>query len=223
MKSIFKILPICLLAFMLTGCFDIIEDISMNKDGSGNATFKVDMSQSKQELANYLNMGKVNDVKIPTKTEISAQMDKLKAAFEGEAGISQVSLQKDFEEFIFTFKCHFTDLNTFNAAVNKATKKMARFPVAIPKMNHFSASKGRFVRHFDYPMDGIKKYEDLSFTERFLLESATFTSIHRFPNPVRSQSNAKAELSGSKKAVKIETPLSGFVKGEVSLENEIAY
>ena len=223
MRSIFKILPICLMAFLLTGCFDILEDVTMNADGSGKATFKVDMSQSKKELTNYMNMGKVNDVKIPTETEIASQMDKLKTAFEGETGISQVSLQKDFENFVFTFKCHFSDLNTFDKAVNKVTKKMARFPIAIPKMNHFSASKGRFVRHFDYPMDGIKKYEDLSFTERFLLESATFTSIHRFPSPVRSQSNAKAELSGSKKAVKIATPLSGFVKKEVSLKNEITY
>lgn len=222
LKSLLKFLPLTLITLLFTSCFDILEDISMNADGSGNATFKVDMSQSKQELKNYMNVGKVNDVKLPTKEDMIREMKKVEAAFAAEEGISNVDMVRDFENFVFTFKCSFNNLNTLNKAINNVTKKMAKGPFPIPKLNHFAYSSGKFTRHFDYPM-GFKKYEDMSFTERFLLESATYTTVYRFPRSVKSSSNNKSEISASKKAVKLATPLSGFVKQEVSLKNEISF
>ncbi|MEM1321181.1 MAG: hypothetical protein AAGG75_13080 [Bacteroidota bacterium] len=222
MKKVFHLFTLALMGLLFTGCFEIVEDIKMNDNGSGLAKVTVNMSESKDDLANYMSMEKMNGVKIPSQEEIERNLERLRKAFAEQPGISDVKIRSDFENFIFNFDCNFSNLTSFNKAINKVISKMDRSLGAPPALVHFSQSGGQFKRHFDYPMP-FKKYEDMTFMERFLLESARFVSIYRFDRPIGKHTNDAAQLSGSKKSIKLESKLADLVKGTITLRNDISF
>ena len=59
MKTIISIL----LLFLLSSCIEIIDDISMNNDGSGTFKYSINLSQSKVKVNSYLALDSINGEK----------------------------------------------------------------------------------------------------------------------------------------------------------------
>ena len=91
----------------------------MNDDGSGTVILTLDLSQSKENLSNYLKAGEVNGQEIPTQAEMEMEILKLKNVISTVPGISNVKAEKDFKEFVFKIHSDFKDVKTLNTAINK--------------------------------------------------------------------------------------------------------
>ena len=74
MNKIFQFTLVFSLILSLSSCFDVVEEIKMNNDGSGELKLTIDLSQSKSNLANYMKAGEINGVEIPTKDEVKLEM-----------------------------------------------------------------------------------------------------------------------------------------------------
>jgi hypothetical protein len=59
--------------------------------------------------------------------------------------------------------------------------------------------------------------------QRYVLESATMTSIYRFDRSIRNVSHPKAQLSPSGKAVMLQLPLSELIKGTGTLSETVTF
>lgn len=225
MRKFFQTTFLFILVFSLTSCFDVTEEIIMKDDGSGKLKIKLDLSQSKANLANYLDAGEINGVEIPTKSEIQKELKKLKKTLSKTKGISKVKIKSDFEEFIFELNGNFTDAKALNKAINAAVKTFNQTPFPIRRFKHFEISQNKFSRLFRYTKERFtqEEYDGFSSVVRYLMESANMVSIYRFEKPVKTVSNKKANVSPSKQAVMLKGNIAEFAKGEITLENDITF
>ena len=214
-----------LTTLLLTSCFEIKEEISMNADGSGNMTLTLNLSQSKQNLANFLKGGEFQGQKLPTKEEILQKLDEAKTVLASIKGLSNLKNTTDFENFIFTFSGNFTNIEVLNTAVNVLTEKMNETPYPVEKVKHFNYSNNSFNRLFEYPVDYLdnEDYQKLGSMERFVMESAKVVSVYRFENEIQSCDNQRAKISPSKKAIKLEHSIADLVKGTSSIETAVSF
>jgi len=226
MRKLIQSTLLLLFLVSFTSCFEVREEVKMNADGSGSVNLTIDLSQSKNNLTNYMKAGEVNGQKIPSQVELEMELLKLKNVISAIPGMSNVNLKKDFKEFVFNLTGDFKDVKTLNSAINTATSTMNKTPFPIKKFKHFDFEDGTFARLFEYTNNKFftkTEYDGMAAVPRLLMESARVVSIYRFEKPVKNVSNKKAKLSPSKKAVMLEGNIAEFAKGETSLANEITF
>lgn len=225
MKNIIQVVFLFISLLSFTSCFDVVEEVKMKKNGTGELRLTIDLSQSKSNLAGYMNAGEINGVEIPTEEELKKELKKLKKKLSKIDGISKVKTEHDFSNFVFEVQADFKDVNTLNKAINASIKAFNQTPFPLPKFKHFSSSTNQFSRLFKYTDERFTKeeYDGFSGIVQYLMESAKLVSIYRFEQPIKEVSNKDANLSPSKKAVKLEGNIAQFVTGEVSLENHISF
>ena len=225
MIKLFQTTFLLAIIFSLSSCFDVTEEIKLNNDGSGELKLIVDLSQSKTNLAGYLENGNINGVEIPTKSEIKSEIKKLKKTLSKIKGISKVSTKSDFKDFVFEVKAGFANMKALNKAINASVKTFNQTPFPIPRYKHFDFEKGKFSRLFEYTDERFTddEYDNFNAMVKYIMESANIVSIYRFEDPIKNQSNRQAQLSPSKKAIKLEGNIAEFVTGKVTLENHISF
>lgn len=226
MKYLFQLLLSLSLVLFFSSCFEITEEVNMKSNGSGDMLLTVNMSQSKSNLKNYMQMEEVQGVKVPSQSEIEKEITNVKKVLGKIKGLSNIKINSDFNEFIFTVSSDFDNVKTLNTAINKVASELNKTPFPIIKKNNFDYSTGKFTRYFKYLKDlnlSQEEYDNLNFTARFIMESAKYISVYRFDQPVKRVSNSKAQLAPSKKAVKLESNFAEILTGKKSIENIITY
>jgi hypothetical protein len=58
-----------LIIFLYTSCFEIIEEVNMNEDGTGSFNFTINMSQSKIQINSMFLLDSVNGRPMPKKED----------------------------------------------------------------------------------------------------------------------------------------------------------
>jgi hypothetical protein len=207
---------------LFTSCLEIREEVDLNVDGSGRILFTIDMRESKSNLSNYLRSGKVDGYAIPSQADIEKDLAKMKRSLSSVAGISEVDVQSDFQEFVFKIGMDFDKVSTLNLAINTAAQAMNKSPFPVIKLDNFDFTERSFRRYFDYPIYWID-FNELSLMQQYLLESAKITGVYRFQRPVKACTNAKAQISPTKRAVLLQSSLSDLVKGNTSLVNSVIF
>lgn len=226
MKYLFQYVLLLSLTLFVSSCFEITEEVNMKSDGSGDMLLTINMSQSKDNLKNYMKMEEVQGIKVPSRSEIEKEIVNIKKTLAKVKGLSNVKIAKDFNEFIFTVSGDFDNVKTLNVAINKVASELNRTPFPTIKKSNFDYSAGKFTRYFKYLKDldlTQEEYDGLNFTARFIMESAKYVSVYRFDKPVKSVSNKKAQVAPSKKAVKLETNIAELLTGKKSIKNVITY
>lgn len=72
-------LPIIITSFfLLTGCFEVREEVDLHADGSGRVTFTLNLTESKSNVANYMRLGTFNGQEVPTRQEIEEEIALMK-------------------------------------------------------------------------------------------------------------------------------------------------
>ena len=100
MKILYKVI-VFLALFSLTGCFEVVEEVTLNEDGSGKVTFNINMSQSKTKLNSIMLMDSINGYKIPKKSDINNAILKIEQHLKNTPGISNINKVVDYKNFIF--------------------------------------------------------------------------------------------------------------------------
>ncbi|AUP77367.1 hypothetical protein [Flavivirga eckloniae] len=207
------------LFILCTSCFEIIEEVSFNKDGSGHVTLTMNLSRSKTKLNSIMLLDSVNNHKVPSKTEIKNKIAEVIQKVKRVKGISNVENSSNFDEYIFTVSCDFTNVEALNTVIsNFSAKKDAAI---IKQHQHFSFNKTQntFTRNYHY--DLAREFKKTNMEDRKVLENATMTTIYRFESPIVSSKNPIAKISGSKKAIMLRVSAQDVIKNKSSIKNQI--
>lgn len=190
----------------------------MNQDGSGQLSLIINASQSKSQLDNLMTKDSIYDVKVPQRKDIEKELAEMTAKIKAIKGISNVTVNRDWTNYILNVKCNFQNTAALNEAINNIWLLYdKKAPV---QMAWFSYSKGSFKRNFDYNLvKGIDK--KLGAKEKDILAKSNYTMVYRFVDEVKSFSNKSASLSKSKKAIILKSTLLEFISGKKSVQNEI--
>jgi hypothetical protein len=208
----------CLLVF--ASCFQIIEDVTLRKDGSGIAVFTANLSQSKTKLASIMLLDSVNGYKVPSRTDIRNQLVKLEGELKKINGISNITHSVDFDKFIATIRFSFTDVDKLNSISNSIFEEMKISPANQSSYGYRSDTR-TFSRIYMHEPKAKLEFNKMKEADKEIFKSATYTSIYRFDRQVISQSNTAAKLATSKKAVMLQSAVLDLINGENNITNHI--
>lgn len=198
MKKIQYILLI-IISLIQFSCFEVVEEVSLKKDGSGSFKYTVNFSQSSSKIKALMMLDEVEGHKVPTEQKIESEFDKICELSKKVIGISNVTKSTDFYNYIFEYNCDFQKVENLNTILDSLSHKAESLDYE--KTEYFSYSKDKkvFSRTGD---DVLKKlYDKMSESQRGIFVGAQYTGLYRFEEEVESVNEEKAIVSVNKKAV----------------------
>ncbi len=215
---IYSIFTVLLFAF--SACIEIIDDITINEDGSGTFKYTVNLSSSKVKINSILALDSLDGKKVPSLKQIQEKLTKIITELKTKNGISNVRFTSDYSNFIFKLNCDFNSLDELQIAIKDLAVKENNGK-EIPELNHdwISYQNDSLVR--SVPQITVAKTSKINQRDSDLLKEGHYTSITRFSKEVDSFSNGSAKLSKNKKAVMVRTNPYLLTKKPQLLDNVI--
>ena len=219
MKNVFYILFVGL-TFTLSSCIEIIDDIAIKNDGSGTFKYTVNLSSSKVKINSILALDSLEGRRVPSLEEIQQRVAAFKSKLESKTGISNVTLESNYGDYVFKLKCDFTNILVLQNALKEVIQEESK-EKNITELEHtwLSWDGQKMVR--SVPEFTVKKTKEFKQEEIDRLKEGNFTSISRFERPVEKFDNPSAVLSSNKLAVMIKTNPFVLSQNADVLENTI--
>ncbi len=217
MKRIIRLLFFVALSFTATGCLDMVEEISLNDDGSGTYVYSMDVSKLVEQmkpLANFDSTGQMmNDMNKSFDSIYTSYTQK----YEGIAGVTNVRYDKSTTD-LYKITLDFKDIDVLNAVVdiNKTEES---------EKNLYSWSKGRFNRKdggISISDELLGGEDNIEMANQFLADMK-YSLIYHFPGAVKSMSNKLAELSDNDQTVKATYTMIELRDKTKSIANQLKY
>lgn len=211
----------CML-FGFSGCFEILEEVTMKSNGSGTFTYTVNMSQSKAKLASVMALDSVDGHKVPKQNDVIDQIKKAQKTLQGISGITNVAPTWDFTNYIFVMKFDFNNTATLNHALLTLAQTMTKDKdkSKVPStISAFAYASNVFSRKNEY--NSKAEIDKLKQKDLDILKTSTYTCIYRFESEVKSCSNADAKISSNKKNVMLKLNMLELLKGDKKIQNTI--
>ncbi len=209
-----------LILFSLSSCLEIIDDISLNSDGSGTFKYTINLSASKARVNSILNLDSLDGKKVPSIDEIKTKITSFKNNLENQEGISNVTIESDYENFFFRLICDFESVTKLQNGLKVVIEEESN-ESDIPELDHtwLTWDGNKLVRSI--PEFTVKKAKELSADDIELLKLGTYTSISRFPRNVLKCDNTAATISKNNLNVMIKTNPYALSQNTNLLENTI--
>ena len=219
MKLLFVSLLVVLFS-TLSSCIEIIDDITVNNDGSGTFKYTVNLSSSKVKINSILSLDSLDGKKVPSISDISSKLSKLEDQLAEQEGISNLNFTSDYTNFIFKINCDFSSLKSLQSAVKEIALKENNGK-AIPELDieWLIFENNYLIRSI--PHITIAKASQINKTDTDLMKEGVYTSITRFENEVTESENKSARISKNKKAVMVRTNPYLLIQNPQLLDNTI--
>ena len=208
------------LATLFSSCFELIEEVTVNTDGSGTLTLTANLSQSRSKLASVMLLDSVNGYKVPSKQDIRKKMDEAANTLRTVNGISKVNHTIDFDKYIVTIRFAFADVSNLNDITTLTFDELDIQPTDNSSYSYRPESR-TFVRQYIHDPRATLEYQKMKTADKAIFENATYTNIYRFALPVVRQSNNAAKVASSKKAVMLQCKVIDLIEGKIDISNNI--
>lgn len=212
----------CLLLIILLGsqgCFEVVEQINMHLNGTGDIVLTANFSQSKTKLNGIMKMKTINGRQVPTKQTITNKLKEIQTSAANTIGITNANLSSDFENYIFTFSCNFSKIEQLNTVIKNIAESQKSKAKISEKIYSYQLPNLTFNRFNKYNVK--KDYQKMSNADKEIFATANYTAIYKFDTPITSLSNTDASLSASKKACMLKQNVLAVILEKKSIENTI--
>lgn len=219
-KKLFIYCTLILCSLSLTSCFEIIEEIKLFRNGSGEVVLTFNLSQSKTRVASVMLLDSINGYKVPSKKDINHELNAITNNLRNSTGISKVNSTVDFNNYIATISFSFKEVSNIN---NVFKNILARQDIQVPNQNlySFNANNQVFIRKYQSDRNTISSFNKLKKEDKEVFKNAQFTSITRFEQSVKSVNNKSAIVSKSKKAVMLKANMMDLIYDKSNISNQI--
>jgi len=229
MKFLYRLRLISVFLFvglLTTACFDLEEEISLNKNGSGRYTTRIDMSQ----LVTMIQAmgGDAQEMQEGMNHSMDSTLQDMRDKLAGIEGISQVTT--DMENNVFAISYNFANVEALNLATGKSdlAGSQSGMNLDMGDVENFAFSKGKFSRA-DAPLDQAMAQMEESGDDqsmdmaRMMMGDAGYTLIYHFPGQVKSMTNERATLSADRKTVRLNANFIDLMDGSYNIGNDIRF
>jgi hypothetical protein len=206
--------------FLLSSCIEIIDDVSLNTDGSGTLKYTINLSESKVKINSVLALDSIDGRRVPSIDEIKSRVNRFKEVLSSKSGISNVSIEANYTDYFFRLTCDFASLSQLQAALSETIKQESE-EKNLTELDHkwLSWDGSRFVR--SVPDFTLNRTKQLSAEDLEKLKEGSYTCISRFARVVERFDNSSAVLSKNKMAVMVKTNAYSLTQNPTLLENTI--
>lgn len=228
-QSSVAILMCMLLAITsLTSCLDIEEKISLNRNGSGTYSIKVDMEQMMTMLQSFMSQEESGQLNIFD--TMDSTLREQVVVLRGIDGLSNVSHQS--ENYTFKISYEFDKIETLNEALsngNNLSGSMGGFlPENVEGEPAYFWTKKTFERRQE-PIENIFEAEQddemagMLSMAKMMMTDANYQIVYAMPGKVKRMTNSDAKLSGDKRTVTLDLALLDILEGNAELGNKITF
>lgn len=200
---------------LLTGCFNITDEIFFDHKGGGTFQTKIDagkMLEMMEMVKNFLPDSIKNDPELKN-LNIKDSLKNIWPELEKVPGVSNVT-RESTEESVFIVSFRFSDINALNRAIALRTKEDTS---TIRKPDTYTFEKGRLICNsstFEGMGDMMKDLgSDMPGTEnqqmgmemfQGMMDDMKYTSIYHLPGKIKDFTNKRATLSNDGKTISLE-------------------
>ena len=192
----------------------------MKNDGSGTLKYTINLSSSKVKINSILALDSLDGKKVPSIPEMEERIASFKKKLSAKTGISNVTIESNFTDYIFKLQCDFTNVLALQNALKDVIEEESK-EKNIPELDHNWLSWDGSKMTRSIPEITVKKTKDLKTEDIELMKQGNYTSITRFERPVEKFDNSAAVLSKNKMAVMIKTNPYALTQNSNILENII--
>lgn len=204
----------------LTSCIEILDDLTLNNDGSGTFKYTINLSSSKVKVNSILALDSLDGKKVPSINEISEKIENVVNKLKEQEGISNVQMESNYDDFIFKLQCDFTSIKTLQDAITNIIKieaKNSNLKDFDKRWLTFESDK--LTRSI--PQITIEKTSQLKKEDAELLKEGSYTTITRFEKDVESYENESAKKAKNNRAVMLRTNAYSLTQNPNLLDNTI--
>ena len=210
-----------LLCFTLTSCIEILDDVTFNPDGSGEFKYTINLSSSKLKINSILALDSLDGKKVPSKQELQEKVSDLIGVLNSQEGIEDVTLEENYDNYIFKVSLHFANVESLLAAF-KETMEEAGNTEEEDTSNYNWVSWDGITLIRQIPDLSSFKFRLVKKEDQELMRSGMYTSISRFDSPVDQIENSSAILSKNNKAVMLRSSLFDVFGNPSIMDNTIS-
>ena len=218
MKKIFLVLFI-FISMLFQSCFEIIEQVQLKNDGTGNFQLTLNLSKSKTKLNSIMKLETINGHPVPTQQSISKKIKEIENIVKNTQGITNVNTTINFENYITVLSCNFINIAQLNKAIKNVKVNEKATGAALDDNYAYDTKTKIFQRKNNVPLK--EKYSSMSKADKEIFSNAGFTTIYKFESTVVGTTNKDAKLSASKKAVMVHQQALDIITQKKSIENNI--
>ena len=203
-RTIITILITALL-FGLTGCFELIEDTTLNSDGTGTYKLTVNLSSSTTKVNSLMAMDSIKGQKVPSRSELKQNLQSYLTELNKKEGIYNVKGTLNTETWIVNLSLDFKSLNDLKKGLismsEDITKKASPDRVNEIVMNFTNNSYERKIGS----LIPVKWQEQARESEDFSkLSEGKCVFIQRFDKEIENVNSDLVRIAKSKKATMLQ-------------------
>lgn len=213
-----KLIAIIISLLCLTSCIELLDDITLNNDGSGTFKYSINLSSSKTKVNSILALDSIDGKKVPKKSEIEQKIIEFKKSLSSQSGISNVNVSYNFDDFVFKLSCDFDNVKNLQVGIENTIKKLSISNVS-NETEWITFSSNKLER--DIPNIATDRFKNYNWIDVDLLKSGTYTSISRFDRIVESYSNTLTKVSKTKTSVMLQVKTDEIFVNPTILKNKI--
>jgi hypothetical protein len=192
------------LSILLSSCVELVDDITVRSDGSGTFKYTINLSASKIKVNSILSLDSLYGNRMPDLDELKVKVGEFKRKLADQNGISNVTMEIKWDEFIFKLQCDFTNVSALQNALKSVIEELSENKlISENEYNWLNWDGHKFVR--SVPDIRLEKSKILKQEEIELLKHGSYTSISRFDRFVEKFDNPEAKLSQNKLNVMVKS------------------
>ena len=215
----FLFIILLLFTFGYTSCFEIVEEVNLNDDGTGSFSFTINMSQSKIHVNSMMLLDSVNGRPVPKIEDFKKAIKRVRFELERDSIISKIEITENWEDYIFSITGNFQNIEALNKAIKNINTIFTPKGYTAELYDNFKYKNDVFERLYSYNL--VNEYNTLSQKDKGVFKNAKYTTVYRFNSPVKSYSNPNALKSKSGKAIMLKVNVKELVTNKKSIKNTI--
>ncbi len=221
MQKKFWLLLITCFSMSLSGCLDVLEEITLKKDGSGTFVNKMDASKAAEMITTLSALDSTGQMGAQMKFTFDSIFDAEWHKYKMIAGISNIKIDTS-QPFIYQVSMDFENINALNTAMIAGKEDIEALK------NLFTFEKGLFERKdhmagFDLGKISGENDSDESTKEmtRNLIKEMTYSIVYNLPYAVKSMTHSSATLTDDKKTVRLKCSFLDLMDKKIGIGNKI--
>ena len=164
-------------------------------------------------------MKTINGHDVPSKEEIRDKVADIEKTAAKTQGISNVKATVDFDNYIATISCNFTQINRMNDVVKNVYAKEDGKGKEPEKIYNYTPGSKTFSRLNLFSFKN--EYKKLSNADKEIFATANYTAIFKFEAAVTGTLNKDTKTAPSKKATMLKLNALDIATEKKSIENKI--
>lgn len=188
-----------LLPIFLCSCVEIIDDLTLNLDGSGTFKYTINLSSSKVKVNSIMALDSFNGKKVMKLGELDNMLAEFKDVLKKEKGIRSVQMEFNKADFIIKIAIDFGSIQELQNGIKTAFIKVDPKNNMLHDDGIWMSWDGKSLSRI-IPNMAAERIKNVKDTEDNLLKTGTYTCISRLPRSIAKTNNVQCKLNPSKTA-----------------------